>query len=499
MKKTNSFKVMIAYPPLPSDKGVPLLSQNRQFQWFHNPTYIYPVVPAYAATMLKNAGCSVVWADGIAQELSEDEYLNLITREKPDLIAMETKTPVIKRHWQFINYLKEQKKFKDIKIVLMGDHVTALPKESMENCQVDFIICGGDYDFALLNLVDHLSKRKKLEKGVWYRAGKRVKNTGPFQVKHSLDELPVIDRQLTKWQLYAYKNGNYKYTPGAYTMIGRDCWWRKNGGCAFCAWTTLFPTFRVAPVALMIKEVENLISLGVREIFDDTGTFPIGRWLYQFCDQMIEKGYNKKVVISCNMRAKGLTKEDYQLLAKAGFRFLLYGLESASQKTLDMIGKGITPADMITAAQWAKEAGLDPHVTCMVGYPWETLAQAQKTVARTRELFDKGYIDTLQATIIIPYPGTRLFKMCEKNGWLQTKDWDRYDMREPIMTSPIPAAQIHKLTQDIYKSFVTPRFILRKIISIRSWDDIKFLARGAKYVLAHLRDFMFHKTRSLRT
>ena len=58
-------KIAIAYPPLESKKGTPLLSQNRQFQWFHNPTYIYPMVPATAATMLKNAGYEVVWLDGI--------------------------------------------------------------------------------------------------------------------------------------------------------------------------------------------------------------------------------------------------------------------------------------------------------------------------------------------------------------------------------------------------------------------------------------------------
>ena len=45
-------KVAICYPPLVSEKGVPLLSQNRQFQWFSRPTYIFPVVPATAATML---------------------------------------------------------------------------------------------------------------------------------------------------------------------------------------------------------------------------------------------------------------------------------------------------------------------------------------------------------------------------------------------------------------------------------------------------------------
>ncbi|MDD2349140.1 MAG: B12-binding domain-containing radical SAM protein, partial [Kiritimatiellae bacterium] len=57
-------RIAIAYPPLPSDKGVPLLSQNRQFQWFSRPTYIYPVVPALAATQAHRAGHEVAWLDG---------------------------------------------------------------------------------------------------------------------------------------------------------------------------------------------------------------------------------------------------------------------------------------------------------------------------------------------------------------------------------------------------------------------------------------------------
>ena len=62
-------RVAIAYPPLECEKGVALLTQNRQFQWFSRPTYICPVVPATAATMLKNAGHDVLFLDGIAAQL----------------------------------------------------------------------------------------------------------------------------------------------------------------------------------------------------------------------------------------------------------------------------------------------------------------------------------------------------------------------------------------------------------------------------------------------
>ncbi len=115
----------------------------------------------------------------------------------------------------------------------------------MKNSEVDYVLTGGDYDFLLLNLLEYLNgKAKVLETGIWYKTDGEVKTTGKFLLNHDLNVLPFIDRDLTKWHLYAYKNGNFKVTPGTYTMVGRDCWWRKNGGCTFCSWPTLYPVFR---------------------------------------------------------------------------------------------------------------------------------------------------------------------------------------------------------------------------------------------------------------
>ena len=91
-------KVAIVYPPLKSEKGVALLTQNRQFQWFSRPTYIFPVVPATAATMLKKAGHDVLFLDGIAAELSEEAFERKLEAFAPDMVVVETKTPVVKRH-----------------------------------------------------------------------------------------------------------------------------------------------------------------------------------------------------------------------------------------------------------------------------------------------------------------------------------------------------------------------------------------------------------------
>ncbi|GAH53620.1 unnamed protein product, partial [marine sediment metagenome] len=266
-------KIMIAYPPIETEKGVPLLSQNRQFQYFNEPTYIYPMVPASAATLLKKARYEVIWSDGIAEEKTYSDWLEEVKKESPDLIAMETKTPVVKRHWQIIEEIKDINP--GIKTVLTGDHVTALPEESMEKSKVDFILTGGDYDFLLLNLVKFLEGKVSLEPGIWHRESKRVKNTGRFLTNHDLNSSPFIDRELTKWWLYSEKNGNYKKTPGTYIMAGRDCWWHR---CSFCSWTTLYPNFRVRKPENLLDEIGYLLeNYPLKEIFDDTGTFPRGK------------------------------------------------------------------------------------------------------------------------------------------------------------------------------------------------------------------------------
>ncbi|MEK6893124.1 MAG: radical SAM protein [Nanoarchaeota archaeon] len=484
------FRVFISYPPLKSGKGTPQIGQNRQFQWFARHSVIYPIVPAYAASLLAKNGYSVFWDDAIAKKEEYSSWISKIAAEKPELIAIETKTPVVKMHWQIINEIK--KIASETKIVLMGDHVTELPEESMENSKVDFVITGGDYDFSLLSICDYLSKKRKLEPGIWHRKGKEIRNTGKFILNHDLNELPFIDRKLTHWELYS-NNGNYKYLPGTYTMAGRDCWWGK---CKFCSWPSLYPRYRTRKPELLFEEIKILVEkYKVREVMDDTGTFPVGEWLKKFCKLMIDSGLNKEVKISCNMRFGILKLEDYKLMKKAGFRLLLFGLESANQETLDKIDKGIKVEDIEEGCRLAKEAGLNPHITIMIGYPWENYEMAKKTIDLAKRIFENGYADTLQATIVIPYPNTLLYKECIKNNWLDVshEEWEKFDMRHKVMKSPLTEEQIKSLTSSLYKLAFRPRFIFNQIARVRNIDDVEYLWRGFKAVIGkHLKDFSKH-------
>ncbi|MBD3355235.1 B12-binding domain-containing radical SAM protein, partial [Candidatus Woesearchaeota archaeon] len=303
------FSVFISYPSIKSEKGTAQIGQNRQFQWFKQHSVIYPIVPAYAATLLKEKGYNVFWDDAIAKKETYSEWINRIQKKQPNLIAIETKTPVVKKHWGIVDDIK--KKSPNTKVVLMGDHVTELPEESLKNSKVDFVITGGDYDFLLLSICNHLTEGKELEPGIWYKDEDIIINNGRFTNSHDLNELPMIDRELTMWRLYS-ENGNYKHLPGTYTMAGRDCWWGK---CKFCSWPSLYPKYRVRKPELLFREIKMLVEkYGVREIMDDTGTFPVGKWLKKFCLMMINSGLNKEVKISCNMRFGALNKRDYKIM-----------------------------------------------------------------------------------------------------------------------------------------------------------------------------------------
>ena len=485
-------KIFIGYPPTLSEKGIALLSQNRQFQWFSNPSYLFPVILGSAATLLKKEGHNVIWIDSIAENISWKEFMQKIEREKPDLFVFETKTPVIKQHWKIINKLKE--KFPNMKIALLGDHVTSFPEESMKNSNVDFVLTGGDFDFSLSELCSWIEKKtKKVPKGIWYRKGKKIENSGIFELNHNLDGVPFIDRELTKWRLYE-KEYNLQGKPFFYIMSGRDCWWGK---CKFCAWPTLFPRFRVRSVENVLDEIGMLIEkYEVKEIFDDSGTLMTGKWLKELCEGLIKKGYNKKIKYSCNMRFNALKQEEFNLMKKAGFRLLKFGLESGNQNTLDLLNKGIKIKDILEGCKMAKKAGLTVHLTMIVGYPWETKEDALKTFRLAKYLMQKGKADVLQATVLVPYPGTPLWKEAKENNWFifNPLDYERYDMREPVLkTKGCEPKEVAEICGKIYTIFLTPSYIFQRAKNIRSWNDFKFNLRGVKAVFGHLKDFFVKK------
>ena len=492
-----NMKIIVGFPPTRSSLGTPLLSQNRQFQYFNKPTFLYPVVLGTAATMVKNAGHDVIWEDAITQDMDWREYDKMLEKEQPDIFLFETKAPVIKKHWEGINHLKE--KFPDMKIAICGDHVSYLPGETLENSKVDYVINGGYYDFAFMDLVDWLKESKSgAPNGIWYRDdnGKIVEN-GRYEFykdnERELDDAPFPDRKLTKYLNYQ-DEFNLKGRPQFYIMSARDCAWGK---CTFCVWDhTLYPrgAYKQRSPENTFAEVKNLVdTLGAREIFDDAGTIPPGAWLKKFCQLMIDSGYNKKVMYSCNMRFGWVDAKMYKLMKKAGFRLLKYGLESGCQKTIDKLDKGTDVSKVFQHCKDAKDAGLTIHITMMVGYPWETKSDAMETFKLAKKLMNAGLVDIHQSTVIMPYPGTPLYEEATKEGWLRfdKTDYEKLAMDQPAMKNlQMTPEEVQGLCKMNYKIYLSPKYVWHHIKSrIRSWEDVIYSLEGFTSVIGHMKDF----------
>ncbi len=480
-------RVMVAYPPLVSSKGSPMLTQNRQFQWFHEPSYLYPCVPASAATLLKHDGHDVCWTDCIAENRDWGQFERLLTDFQPELIALETKSPVVRQHWAMIDKLK--KLVPGVRCVLFGDHIAGNATESMASSRVDYCFSGGDYDFSLQNLVNHLTKGDALAGGVYYRNDDGTfGDTGPYKALGDLEELPFIDRDLTNAHLYFEKWK--KRLPFMWTMAGRDC---PYGRCTFCSWTVTYPKFRTVSPERLADEMDMLITrYGAREIFDDTGALPTGNWLIRLCNEMIGRKINEKVIFDCNFRFDYFTPRNCELMKKAGFRKLILGIESASERTIDILDKSLTREQIIEGCKMATKAGLQPHLTLMVGYPWETREDAYETLKLARYLMHNGLAHHLQATVVMPYPGTPLFDLCQRNGWIRfdEKDYDRYDMTEPVcVLTDMNEEEVVRMAGQFYKLFLHPRFLANQLRHLDSLEDLDYMARGAKAIWGHIKDF----------
>ncbi|MEK7381905.1 MAG: hypothetical protein AAB262_01300, partial [Elusimicrobiota bacterium] len=131
-------------------------------------------------------------ADGEAAKFNLNVYLFFrrqdrlrldIENFKPELIAMETKSPVVRMHWKIVDRIKAM--LPSTKVVLFGDHISGNPGETLDSSQTDFCITGGDYDFMAVNLLNHITKGEELEGGVYYRKEDKLIKAKP-KTTHTL-------------------------------------------------------------------------------------------------------------------------------------------------------------------------------------------------------------------------------------------------------------------------------------------------------------------------
>jgi radical SAM superfamily enzyme YgiQ (UPF0313 family) len=224
----------------------------------------------------------------------------------------------------------------------------------------------------------------------------------------------------------------------------------------------------------------------IREIMFETDTFAADKQhVTDVCNEIMQRGINKKVGWSCNMRVN-TDLELLPLMRKAGCRMLMTGFEAGYNEGLRAVRKGGVNTEM--AARYAKRAselGFTIHGCFMIGVPGETKETARKTINFAKSL----PLDTIQITGVAAYPGTALYKWAKENNYLIPGDWREWlttqKEQRTLLTYPqLSDKQINELIDTGLKEFyLRPKQMWQMLISIRSVGDLLRKAHGFKAFL----------------
>jgi anaerobic magnesium-protoporphyrin IX monomethyl ester cyclase len=495
-------KIAVSYPPIVNQDGQKaMVSQNRNVQFFKEPTYLLPVIHGQAATWLRNIGYDVLWDDGNSQLKTFDNwYLNLIT-EAPDIIIFESTTPVMKFYWAVANKLKTD--LPHCTIIMTGYHSMRKPEETLRESSVDIVLRSNHVDFVLQKLIPFIDENTNWRKNcsieglVFRRDENNFLDTGNFKQIEPLDLAPDVDRDLVRWKNYAYENGNFLQTPGTYaTSVVRDCMFGK---CSFCRYNGPDLTFSMRSVQKSLDEYQRLIEdYGAREIFDDSGVWYRGAEAREFSQGIIDRGLHKKdCYFGFNTRFGYLDEDTISLLAKANFRFILVGLEAADEETLNRLNKGYGPEDSEHNLKLYTKYGLFPHLTIMVGYYWQTRDQLEKTIATVKRFMFEGIARTLQVTLCTPIDFTPYHQECLDKKALLTDNYDDFDMSKLIVKTPLPHNNYYDAIREMYSIAFHPKFILKQLQFLARFKkkDWQFLFTYGIRAIRRVRQHIFNLTK----
>jgi radical SAM superfamily enzyme YgiQ (UPF0313 family) len=411
---------------------------------------------SYLAATLRERGYSVRLIDAEAQQLSHEEVFRIVREENPALIGMTVTTPVFPYAKAMADFLRARV---DVPILGGGPHVTTTGMKGLDSC-FDFGI-SGEGENAILHLMDELTGGRNYEKvpNLIYREAGEVRANPQGDKIQCLDTIPFPAVDLLDLSLYRIKvprKGNQRFTA---IVLTRGC----PFACSYCAEPNLFGRkvrFRTAKNAA--DEMEYVVSrFGIRHFVFNDSTLTLRKDLiHGLCDEII----NRRLDITWEgwTRADLMQRELLQHMADSGFVRVSMGVESGDMEVLKLIRKDIPLEVTRQAVEDAVSVGIKTECFAMLGLPGETRESVEKTVRFFRSLKKASYNSF---SIAIPYPGTELHTMAQKNAHgleLLSEDfyhYRRYEGGAMRVNGMTPKELGHLQKVGLIKMHLTPRKI----------------------------------------
>ena len=400
-----------------------------------NNTFPYGI--ASIASYIKDKGYNASYLDPVIEKISLKAYLDFVKREDINVIGMGSTTVLIKKTIETFKLIK--KYFPDIITVLGGPHGTLFPAETMaESGAVDYIILGeGEKPF--LFLLDCLAQGKREYirhiDGICFKQDNAIIiNQAKPESRLEASEIPIPCFEIFPMRKYVAQITYAKRFPSYSVVASRGCPYR----CAFCSASVVFGNkVRYKPVGTLIQELDILKKeYGARGIMFFDSTFTVDRrWMEEFCRESIKAKIG--LPWACNSRVDTVDEELLSLMKDAGCWAMLYGIESANQKSLDLMNKKITVQQNTIAVELALKLGYFVYTTYILCLPGEDEKDVLSTIDYARGLGNH----LANFYLPVPYPSTKLRQICHDTGGLrqdaQWQDYNAWDYSNPVYVNPL--------------------------------------------------------------
>ncbi|MDP3026549.1 MAG: radical SAM protein [Nanoarchaeota archaeon] len=439
---------------------IPPNSQKERYGKFSGIGTLYPPLGlAYlAAVAEKTAEIRVL--DSEAMDYTLQDIRKLSQEFMPDVVGMQVYCTTINRCYKVAAIIK--KISRDIKIVLGGAQVTLEPKKTISNENIDFGVYG-EGEIVFSNLLNAIKNKKSISKirGVVWKSKNKVVINKPQELVKNLDSLPMPARHLFPMEKY-HSSANLRGKRTLNIITSRGCPYM----CAYCAGSLIFgKTHRYHGTERVIEELRELkekYNADDIQFFDETFTANRQR-VMELCDKIIERKLN--IEWSCFTRVNLVDRELLKKMKQAGCYQIFYGLESGSQRLLNLIRKGITLEQSRKAMKMTHESGIETWVSFMIGLPSETREESEQTIKFALET-DPTFV---QFPITMPFPGTELYDLAKKYGRIITTNWDDYTAWDKVVfvSNGRTAADVKDTVRKAYRKFyLRPRYIIRRAKNI---------------------------------
>ena len=461
------FKILLVHPSAFMDHG------KSSIEELHAVTA--PLGLAYLAAMVKDLDTEVKILDANLLQLGFEEIGERIQEFKPNMVGIGVTSASAKSGGMIADIVK--KLDPRIMTVVGGPHIIATGTEMLEVFKGIDIIIPGDAEEAFKELVQNVIAKKPLAKsrGIIFRRKSSFIRTEAMPLL-PLDELPFPDWDLLPpLDKYSFQPASYRRKPHSFVVASRGCPYR----CVFCHISRFRHQIRFRSPKNIVEEIKVLYKKhGMREFRFGDEIFTLNKkWCMEICDRIIASGLD--ITWTCDTRPDHMSLELAKKLKEAGCWSVSIGVESGSQRILDRIKKDITLQQVLDTVSYAHQAGLVIRAFFMLGFPFETREDLEKTISFAK----RSGIDFVQFSYVIPFPGTEIYDICQKRGVYGKYGWMDYD--SSVYTTPvclpggIEAKEMQTYFKRAYREFYfRPSLWLKTLASIRSLTAVKRYAKG---------------------